>query len=64
MILLFFGNAVWDKLTNCRLNTITYVAFANHVEANCMTNIVKEHTHFTLESVKTKIALQLLKYDR
>ena len=59
--LIVFENAVWDKLTDCGLDTIAYVA--DPVEANRMTNVVKEHTRFTLESVKTKIAPQLLKYD-
>ena len=59
--LIVFENAVWGKLTNCGLDTIAYVA--DPVEANRMTNVVKEHTRFTLESIKIKIAPQLLKYD-
>ena len=52
---------MWGKLTNCGLDTIAYVA--DPVEANRMMNVVKEHTRFTLESIKIKIAPQLLKYD-
>ena len=59
--LVTFENAIWAKLKDCGLDTIAYVA--DPVDAARMTNIVKEHTRFTLESVKTKIAPQLQLYD-
>ena len=59
--LVTFENRIWGKLKDCGLDTIAYVA--DPVDAARMTNIVKEHTRFTLESVKTKIAPQLQLYD-
>ena len=59
--LVTFENAIWAKLKDCGLDTIAYVA--DPVDGARMTNIVKEHTRFTLESVKRKIAAQLQLYD-
>ena len=59
--LVTFENAIWEKLKDCGLDTIAYVA--DPVDGACMTNFIKEHTCFTLESAKMKIAPQLQLYD-
>ena len=59
--LVTFENAIWGELKDCGLDTIAYVA--DPVDGARMTNIIKEHTCFTLELVKMKITPQLQLYD-
>ncbi|MHA7927707.1 MAG: hypothetical protein ACX936_21115, partial [Marinobacter sp.] len=56
-----FEHEVWQHLVDTGMDTIAYVA--DPIKNRTMSNCVKEHSRFTVESVERQIANQLIDYD-
>jgi Zinc knuckle len=57
-----FQNAVWDHLTDCGMDTIAYLPDPEN--ELLMTNVVKSHSRYTIQTAKTLSATQLTLYDK
>ena len=57
-----FQNAVWEHLTDCGMDTIAYLP--DPEDSLMMTNIVKIHSRYTVQTAKSLGAPQLLLYDK
>ena len=57
-----FQNAIWDHLTDCGMDTIAYLP--DPEDPLLMTNIVKSHSRYTIQTAKTLGAKQLTLYDK
>ena len=60
--LIDFQNAIWDHLTDCGMDTITYLPDPEN--KLLMTNVVKSHSRYTVQTAKTLCAPQLALYDK
>ena len=57
-----FQNAVWEHLSDCGMDTIAFLPDPENPAV--MTNIVKSHSRFTIQTAKTLGEPQLSKYDK
>jgi hypothetical protein len=57
-----FQNEVWDHLTDCGMDSIAYLP--DPEDSLMMTNVVKSHSRYTIQTAKTLGAPQLLLYDK
>jgi hypothetical protein len=57
-----FQNAVWEHLTDCGMDTIAYLP--DPEDSLMMTNVVKSHSRYTVQTAKSLGAPQLLLYDK
>ena len=57
-----FQNAVWNHLLDTGMDTIAYLQ--DPEDQTKMTNVVKSHARYTVESAKTLSTIQFEKYDK
>jgi hypothetical protein len=57
-----FQNAIWDHFTDCGMDTIAYLT--DPEDSIAMTNIIKSHSRYTIQTARSLSALQLLRYDK
>ena len=60
--LVSFQNSVWDHLTDTGMDTIAYLP--DPTDDSKMSNVVKSHSRYTVQSAQTLIRAQLVKYDK
>ena len=60
--LIDFQNAIWDHFTDCGMDTIAYLT--DPEDSIAMTNIIKCHSRYTIQTAKSLSASQLLRYDK
>ncbi|KAI2494289.1 hypothetical protein MHU86_20266 [Fragilaria crotonensis] len=60
--LIDFQNAVWDHLTDCGMDSIAYLPDPEN--ELLMTNVVKSHSRYTIQTAKALSAEQLMLYDK
>jgi hypothetical protein len=60
--LIAFQNSVWNHLTDTGMDSIAYLK--DPLDATKMTNVVKAHARFTVQSAKILIEDQVPKYDK
>ena len=57
-----FQNAVWEHLTDCGMDTIAYLPDPEN--ENLMTNVVKSHSRYTIQTAKTLSSKRLKSHDK
>ena len=57
-----FQNAVWDHFVDCGMDSITYLPDPENDQL--MTNVVKSHSRYTIQTAKALSAVQLPLYDK
>ena len=57
-----FQNAIWEHLTDCGMDTIAYLPDPEN--DTLMTNVVKSHSRYTIQTAKALSAKQLESYDK
>lgn len=57
-----FQNAVWDHFTDCGMDSIAYLPEPEN--ELLMTNVVKSHSRYTIQTAKALSAEQLMLYDK
>jgi hypothetical protein len=60
--LINFQNAVWDHLTDCGMDSIAYLPGPKN--ELLMTNVVKSHSRYTIQTAKALSTKQLMLYDK
>ena len=60
--LIAFQNSVWNHLTDTGMDSIAYLK--DPLDATKMTNVVKAHARYTVQSAKALIEDQVPKYDK
>lgn len=60
--LVSFQNAVWDHLTDTGMDSIAYLP--DPTDHTKMTNVVKSHSRYTVQSAQNLVKPQLVKYDK
>ena len=60
--LISFQNAVWDHLTDTGMDTIAYLP--DPTDETMMSNVVKSHARYTVQSAQLLVKKQLVKYDK
>jgi len=57
-----FQNAIWDHFTDCGMDSIAYLT--DPEDSIAMTNIIKSHSRYTIQTARNLSALQMLRYDK
>ena len=60
--LISFQNAVWDHLTDTGMDSIAYLP--DPTDGTKMTNVVKAHARYTVQSAEVLVRNQLVRYDK
>ena len=57
-----FQNSVWEHLTDTGMDSIAYLP--DPTDESKMSNVVKSHARYTVQSAQTLIERQLVRYDK